>query len=113
AGGSDGLALDQRDGALAVVVGACVLAFASGVTVAVEADPGGRLDVVARFHRRALVGRRVDGDDLPSEHARQSRVLVGAAFGCLSPSHGQTDLEPLAPARAGATAGRVRAERAR
>ncbi len=49
----------------------------------------------------------------PSEHARQSRVPTGSAFGCFSPSQGQTDLEPLAPARAGATAGRVRAERAR
>src|SRR5215208_3685261 len=80
AGGGDCLALDEGDGAPAVVVGLRVLTFAGGVPVAVEADPGRRLDAVARFHRRALVGRRVDGDDVPPEHARQSRVPTGSPF---------------------------------
>ena len=47
AGGGDGLALDEGDSALAVVVGARVLTFAGGVAVAVEADAGGRFDAIA------------------------------------------------------------------
>ena len=47
AGGGDGLALDESDGALAVVVGARVLAFAGGVAVTVEADARGRFDACA------------------------------------------------------------------
>ena len=42
-----------------------------------------------------------------------SLACVGFALRGLSPSEGQADLEPFAPARAGAAAGRVGAERAR
>src|SRR5262249_17291383 len=98
AGGCDGFAFDQRHRPLAVVGLIGVLAGAGGVAVTVEADSGDGADVVARLHRSALLRRRVDGDDLPSEH--------GTSFAC-----GRLRPRRVTPSRRAIPPGAIRTSR--